>query len=236
MATFGGLRRWAGDLLYPPRCAGCGAFGPLLCADCVAAIPRAAAPGHCLNCSAPWTGEHFCALCFGWKALDGAIAAFEHTAAARRAIHALKYDGVRGVAPLMAAEMAPLWNARFDSAYAVPLHRSRVRQRGYNQAEELLRVLGWPEGEGRLERQRKTARQVGLRETERRRNVAGAFRYTGPSLRGRTIALVDDVVTTGATAQECAAVLKDHGARAVSVIAFARAGWDAAAREEPILA
>jgi ComF family protein len=145
---------------------------------------------------------------------------------ARAAVHGLKYRYQRGFAAVMAAEMAVLAEREpFDSAYAVPLHRLRQRTRGFNQSTLLLRELGWDQGPGKLARVRRTGRQVGLGLRDRRRNVAGAFRYTGPDLQGKRIALVDDVVTTGATARECAAVLKDHGAGRVVVLAFARASY-----------
>ncbi len=149
--------------------------------------------------------------------------------AARRAIHGLKYSHIESLAAAMAARMALLPDrCGFDAAYPVPLHRSRARRRGFNQAALLVDLLGWPQGPGRLERVRKTDTQVGMRLRERRENVRGAFRYTGPSLEGRTVALVDDVVTTGSTANECARVLRDFGASGVHIVAFARANYDPA--------
>jgi ComF family protein len=147
--------------------------------------------------------------------------------AARRVVHGLKFEGVRGLAAMMAQEMEPMMSATpCDVAFAVPLHRSRARSRGFNQAELLLRELGCAQAEGTLRRVRKTSTQVGLREGERRANVAGAFAYEGPRLDGAAVVLVDDVVTTGATADECARVLRDHGARRVTAIAFARANYE----------
>ncbi len=146
--------------------------------------------------------------------------------AARRVVHGLKYRYVDSLAAPMAARLRPLGQeCGFDVAYAIPLHRSRRRKRGFNQAEVLLDHLGWRPGTGSLERVRKTDTQVGLRLHERRSNVSGAFRYRGPGLSGLSVALVDDVVTTGATANECARVLKDFGAHSVRVLAFARANY-----------
>jgi len=146
---------------------------------------------------------------------------------ARRIVHAFKYRYVDSLAGPMAVRIGRLRDTRpFDVTFAVPLHRSRQRKRGFNQAEALLDTLGWPAGPGILERVRKTGTQVGLGLRERRTNVAGAFRYRGPELAGLAVALVDDVVTTGATANECARVLKDFGARSVHIYAFARANHD----------
>lgn len=158
--------------------------------------------------------------------LEGVRARYEMEGAARQLVHRLKYHHYRAVAPAMAALMAGLADGlEVDRFFAVPLHRSRLKERGFNQSALLLRDAGWaPHGAG-LERVRKTDRQVGQHLGERRRNVSGAFAYRGPRLDGQVVAVVDDVVTTGATATECAVVLKDAGARAVWALAFARASY-----------
>jgi len=188
-------------------------------------MARCSVGKRCPNCCARWDSDHNCPRCFGWDALAGAAVAVDMEGAARKVVHGLKYRHIQALAPVMARHIDALL-ARSDLAFAVPLHRSRQRQRGFNQAEDLLRLLAWPLAEGRLERVRKTDTQVGMNVGERRSNVAGAFRYSGPSLRGLEVALVDDVVTTGATANECARVLRDYGARSVRIYAFARANYD----------
>ena len=133
------------------------------------------------------------------------------------------------MAGVMAEAIRPLVTSlEVDSFYAVPLHRRRKRSRGFDQAELLLKRLDMWGGPGRLQRVRATPSQVGLNVEERRANIKGAFRYRGPKLRG-TVAVVDDVVTSGATAGECARILKENGADKVFAVAFARAslgGWD----------
>lgn len=232
------MRNWVGrlapwyrralDVVYPPRCVACGVFGRFLCERCEAKLEVAhGAAGRCANCCARWTDSLNCPRCVYWDALERGFAAVEMTGPARRLVHELKYRGVRELAPLMAAHMRALAeDISFDIALPIPLHRARTRSRGFNQAEALLNELGWPRGEGRLLRSRKTRTQVGLHLRERRSNVAGAFRYEGPDLDGRTAVLVDDVITTGATANECATVLRDHGAGRVYVVAFARASYE----------
>jgi ComF family protein len=218
------------DLLYPPRCVGCGRFGDYLCGDCETTMTPASEGPRCPNCSARWEHGGNCPRCFHWDALDGGFAAFDMEGAARRAVHALKYRGLRVMAPAMAVHLGALrQRVEFDAAMPVPLHRSRTNARGFNQAEVLLSQLDWPRAPGRLRRIRKTATQVGMHLGERRSNVAGAFAYEGPSLRGLAIALVDDVITTGATGNECARVLRDYGARRVVIVAFARANYEPAA-------
>lgn len=223
------------DLLYPPRCVACGRFGPWLCAPCTAKLAPASGPGRCPHCTAAWTGANNCPRCVSWDAIDGASAAYEMHGVARAVVHGLKYRHALALAPLMAADMAPLRQARpFDGVYAIPLHVSRMRDRGYNQSQLLLDALGWPAGPGTLRRRRKTATQVGQHLTERRRNVREAFAYDGPPLTGMTIALVDDVITTGATINECARILREAGARRVVAFAYTRANYDPASPAAPV--
>lgn len=234
-----GLRnayRRAVDLLYPPRCVGCGAFETFLCDPCAASMMSTAVGERCPNCSARWDGGLNCPRCFSCEALDAMTGAFDMEGVARQLVHAIKYRGVRDLAPLMAARMHPLRERRaFDVAVAVPLHRSREKHRGFNQAADILRHTGWPQLEGSLVRVRKTDTQVGMKPGERRANISNAFRWRGPSLDGLSVAVVDDVITTGATANECARVLRENGARHVVALAFARANYEPAAADVPIL-
>ena len=115
-----------------------------------------------------------------------------------------------------------------DLVVPVPLHLERLRWRGFNQALSLARALV-PRGDARLApmalvRQRATAAQVGLGEADRRHNIRGAFAVSDRArVRGRRVLLVDDVMTTGATADECAGTLRRAGARQVDVLVLARA-------------
>ena len=159
-----------------------------------------------------------------WDALDGARAAYRHEGAARGLVHALKYGRVRAIAQTLAPEIDRLLNAdQLTVAFAVPLHRRRLRIRGFNQAEAILHHLPVDRSPGKLVRTRKTRSQVGLDLAARRGNVAGAFEYRGEPLLGARVALIDDVLTTGSTANECARVLKDFGASQVIAVTFARA-------------
>ena len=213
------------DLLYPSRCVACARFGEPLCAACLATCLPATGEGRCGNCSAAWEWPDFCPRCSTWDALDGGLAAFDHTGVARDAVLALKYGRQRVVAKSMVPPMQPLWElATVDLAVPIPLHPSRQKRRGFNQADVLLDALGCPKMPGRLRRVRKTDTQVGMSLAQRRRNVEGAFSYEGRELDGARVALIDDVITTGATANECARVLRDFGAARVVVVAFTRAG------------
>lgn len=153
-----------------------------------------------------------------------AIGPYEGTL--RDLVHALKYQGRRSIAPrlaqLMASQSATLL-AGTDYVVPVPLHRARKRERGFNQAEDLARGLGAPVLLA-LCRTRPTRPQVDLPADERRDNVRHAFalRRIGHGVRGRTIVLVDDVATTGATLEACARVLKTAGAAEVRALTVAR--------------
>lgn len=227
MVTAGNLLRSALDVLYPPRCVGCGKFETWLCVACDAAMTPTSAGDRCPNCSARWSGGLNCPRCFACTSLDRMAGAFDMDGVARQLVHGLKYRGVSDLAALMASRMERFRAAEeFDVSIAVPLHRSRQRRRGFNQADEILRRLRWPRLDGALVRLRKTETQVGLHSSERRSNVSGAFAWRGDALTGRRIVLVDDVITTGATVNECARVLREHGARSVVAFAFARASHD----------
>ena len=153
---------------------------------------------------------------------------------AGRIVHALKYQEWPAVARAMGRRMAALrFPADVERERAalvpVPLSRARQRERGYNQSEGIARALGkcWdvPVRTDLLERSRATVTQTRLTPGERRRNVAGAFRASADraSLRGLHLVLVDDVVTTAATLNACAAALHDGGARILSFVTFGRA-------------
>lgn len=228
--------RTALDLLYPERCAGCHAFGTSLCARCEATLVPIGREGRCPFCAAKWDRPMHCDRCYALHHIERIDAAFEMEGLARQLVHGLKYRRIRSLAVPMARHLEPFAAAYREAAwFAVPLHRSRLRDRGFNQSELLLEALGLasPPGSG-LRRERKTERQVGRASRERRANVAGAFSYRGEPLDGRDVVLIDDVVTTGATVAECANVLRDYGARRVWVVCFARKSYDAERHADPI--
>lgn len=160
---------------------------------------------------------------------DHAVAAGLFEGPLREAIHLFKYRPLRALGKPLAAWMAD--QVRFDAlpdvAMAVPLHRSRLRQRGFNQALLLAHGIsvrfGIPLDHDNLARLRPTRPQVELTGNERIENVRGAFGLRRPQeVAGRNILLLDDVFTTGATLNECAAVLKNEGAATVVAFTLAR--------------
>ena len=144
----------------------------------------------------------------------------------RAIVHAFKYDGRRSIASRLAALMRLRGAVVLDGADAVvpvPLHASRRRERGFDQARDLARHLGKPLVPA-LRRIRNTATQASLPAARRHGNVRGAFALTsaGARLEGRCVVLVDDVSTTGATLEACARVLSDKGVREVRALTAAR--------------
>lgn len=151
-----------------------------------------------------------------------------HESPLREAIHAFKYAGRRDTGTRLAALLVERWQdapIAVDGVIPVPLHEARERERGYNQsrvlAEPFACQAGLPLRPGVLERTRPTPPQVGLDRAGRLDNVAGAFQATIEALGGRWL-LVDDVCTTGATLEACAAALRSAGATSVWAITLAR--------------
>lgn len=153
------------------------------------------------------------------------------TGPVRAAIHALKYQGERRLAVPLGAAIADRWTRvgrGGDLLVPVPVHPSRLRERGFDQAEDLARVCGRRLGlpmACTLERRQRTVAQHSLGRLERAHNLGGAFGVRDRSrdqVAGRWIILVDDVATTGATLSGCASALLAAGALAVSALTVAR--------------
>ncbi len=236
-----GWRPWvtaALDLVFPPLCPVCdrmlgtGRRDPL-CGACWEGLERLAPP-WCRCCGAPLGVEGLCGACrIRRPRFAYARATLLYGDLVREAIHAFKFGGRRGLAYplgdlLAGLGLSALPGAAPDVLVPVPLHPRRARERGYNQALLLARRLGraWgvPVAADALLRAVPTLPQADLDAAARRRNVRGAFVVCRPEvIAGRHVVLVDDVLTTGATAGECAGNLYRAGAAAVGVLTVARA-------------
>jgi len=219
------------DLFYPPHCYHCGVplrGGPdrVLCPDCLQALDRARIePPLCPVCGAPYRGsvraETACVRC---RALpphfDTARALFPYSGPAATLVRAFKFEGDYFLGRWLlreALKLSPLPDGLggFDCVVPVPLHPRRARERGYNQAALLAGTLARqsrvPLRDGALRRVRYTDQQASLSALKRWKNVRGAFAAGPSAVDGERVLLVDDVMTTGATANECARVLKGAG-------------------------
>jgi ComF family protein len=178
---------------------------------------------------APLDAEGVCPLCRrGLRGFDSSYCYGAYDGKLRKLIHLLKYDRMRPLAAhlgeLMATALPP--GEQVDAVVPVPLHWRRRWRRGFNQSELLARIVARRYGlkvSRALRRGRPTASQAGLTRSMRRANVAGAFFVRSrQEVEGRRILLVDDVMTTGATASACGTALKRAGARRVTVLTLAR--------------
>lgn len=222
------------DVLFPPRCAACRELLPVselpskvgeLCPVCETTLEPILSA--CERCGLPGPAAKACEACRREPpAFDTAHAAFLYGAAVSHVLHRYKYEDRAALARPLGSYIARLKLPEIDLVVPVPLHPKRRRERTYDQALLLAQVVsrlrGWRCDRRTLIRQRSTERQVGQHRTERQKNVEGAFSTTR-SIAGRRVLLVDDVVTTGATASTCAEALKAAGARSVHVASVARA-------------
>ena len=199
------------------------------CATCASVLTR---PLEGAVCEACWSAiaasvtPPLVTRVRGGTAIEAHAAVGEYEGRLRDAIHALKYDGRRSIAPPLGALMRTAGSdvlVGADLSVPVPLHPRRQRARGFNQADDLAQALGLPV-RPLLRRLRFTAPQVDLPAGERHRNVRGAFGVQASAIARlpAVVVLVDDVSTTGATLDACAWVLKKAGVKSVRAITAAR--------------
>ncbi len=227
------LGKWIGsglDLVFPPRCVGCGQPGTDWCAGCQRAVNTIIRP-LCNRCGLPlFDRNHDRHLCASFPMILLVRSYAWYDGPLLRALLHLKYRPNRRVADLMGQWLAGIiqkegWEG--SKVLSVPLGKKRMRQRGYNQAdliaEGLAKHLGLEWGKSSLVRIRETRSQVGLDQIARRLNVQGAFRADPREVEGHEIFLVDDLLTTGATLLACSEALQNAGVRRVYGLTVARA-------------
>lgn len=257
------FRRIVGQGLFPHRCCHCGRLyvpaadnerdDPILlrqldgflCGQCGRLLVPITSP-LCEICGRPFETDHgvdhVCSRCesaaYGFEAARSAVT---YASAMRRMVHLYKYQGrsqlARPFGSMLWRALLSYWQPdQFDLVVPVPLHRKRLRRRGFNQSALLLRhwpvpANARPDTAGRFRimpdlmvRHRATKPQVGMDADARRANMRDAFSLRDPSIvKAKHVLVVDDVLTTGATADACARVLKRAGAASVRVLTLARA-------------
>ena len=257
------LGRIVGQGLFPHRCCHCqrlyapevdneragpkplGQLDRFLCRQCTHLLEFITSP-LCEICGRPFETDHgvdhVCSRCesaaYGFEAARSAVT---YASAMRRLVHLYKYQGypqlARPLGGILWSALLSHWQAdQFDLVIPVPLHRKRLRRRGFNQSALLLRH--WPAPAGvsphtagdcrmmpdLMVRHRATRPQIGLDADARRANMRDAFSIRDPSIiKAKHVLVVDDVLTTGATANACAWVLRRAGAASVRVLTLARA-------------
>lgn len=215
--------------LLPSTCLLCGgdADEGVLCTGCTGDLP-ALPEALCPHCAEPTTHGERCGACLKHPPhFARTLALYRYDFPADRLVHALKYGHQLALAAWFGQHLVErLAGHDFDVIVPLPLHPNRLRERGFNQSGEIARHLRIsnkiPVDRSSLVRTRETSPQADLPLKERQKNVRGAFECRA-DFTGRRVLLVDDVMTTGATANECARVLRLHGAAEVSVAVVARA-------------
>jgi competence protein ComFC len=219
------------DILFPPCCAGCGEWGERYCKTCFATT-KTINPNICQICGEP-IGLETGSTCKRCKTTDIYFTAVRSWALfedpLKFAIHKLKYQRNIGLGEVLAEPLARLlfdcdWD--IDLITAIPLDMIRKQERGFNQSVLLARPLSWaskiPFNEKAVTRSQNTRSQVGLSRDERKENMAGAFRSDTKIVKGKSILVIDDVITTGSTINACSKAMIEAGVEHVYGMTLAR--------------
>ena len=224
------LKGMALDLFFPQWCVGCGVEGNFICPSCRRSLPQIVPP-LCIKCGKPQPDGVLCPGCVDWQAeIDGIRSPFRFDGVIRQAVYQLKYRNLRALAAPLAQLLGDYLVTNpvlGEVLVSVPLHRKRLRERGYNQSDLLAKELGrlahLTVVEDCLIRQCHAPPQARTSSVaERYSNVAGVFACRDDRLRDKRVILIDDVATSGATLDACAATLKAAGATSVWGLVLAR--------------
>lgn len=201
-----------------------------MCPDCMARITLITRP-QCPVCGDILKfGKSTCGVCADKTQFFSALASWaEYAGPLRSAIHSLKYKNNIGLGDFFAGYLIELLRSKsfpVNLIVPVPLSKSRIRTRGFNQSLLLARPVSFylqiPLSNTALRRIKETDSQVHLNAQEREQNMAGAFSGNPATLKGKDVLLVDDIITTGATMNQCAAAILESGARSVYGISLAK--------------
>lgn len=225
------------DLFWPPRTqclicqaplAGCSEPKGLVCDECLSSMAFDPKEPRCANCTRPtYASDGLCDECADGSPFGVVFSLGPHRGPLREAVHHLKFEDRQELGAVLGRRLAQRISVRYDCVVPVPLHRTRLRERGYNQAaivgREIAAAAGIPLHEEILVRLRRTGHQAKLHRRNRLHNLQGAFGVKGatPPWLGQRVLLVDDVLTTGATAASAATELYGSGARSVDLAVLA---------------
>jgi ComF family protein len=215
------------DLFFPPYCVICNKIGTFLCPDCQSSFLKIKAQS-CPGCNKISPKGNYCHNCRPKNSLSGVLAyGYFKDERLKKAIHDFKYNKYSALAPSLASLLIEKIKEEeyiFDAIAFVPISKKRQAWRGFNQAEllaiEISRAFTKPLI--KLKKLKETETQVGLKKRARQKNLENAFGYQGERINYKKILLVDDVLTTGTTLNECARVLKKNGAKSVFGIVLAK--------------
>ena len=220
------------DALFPRRCAVCDTVLPFgggkICASCAEKLVPVRDP-RCMKCGRMLysNSAEYCRDCADVKhAFDRAVSAFVYNDAMQESIFRYKYGGRKEYADFYAETMAQylgkeIRSFKADALIPVPLHKSRLRKRGFNQsaliARKLGKILDIDVAEKLVERVKRTSPQKNLNREERRKNLKRAFKISKNDVKLTRVIIVDDIYTTGSTVDEIALLLRAAGVREVYV-------------------
>jgi competence protein ComFC len=228
------LKNYLLDLIFPINCLGCGKEKLYFCPECLAKI-KPVDYFVCPICRLPSEYGQTCPRCQRQTSLNGLIFAADYEQPLlKKAISKMKYQLIKDLmTPLSELLINVLISSSFTSYFLadliipVPLHRHKIAERGFNQAELLAKIISekfnWPMETKIVIRRKATKSQANLSKEKRLKNVVNAFQIVDPCrLKDKNIILVDDVCTTGATLEEVAKILKANGAKRVFALTLAR--------------
>jgi len=221
----------AADWIYPPTCGGCGKPGQRWCEDCQTQVQEINQDTCCTICGTPLNQKSLCPTCRSTPPPFSALRSWAiYKDPLREAIHALKYRNDLGISEIVSRPLINLIQTMGwvpDLITCVPLSPQRMLERGYNQSSlvafPIASAMGIPYKPNLLERTRDTSSQVKLSRQERIENMQNAFLANPKSANNRSVLVIDDVTTTGATMFSCARALLESGAREIFGITIARA-------------
>lgn len=211
------------DLIFPPRCAGCGRLDTFWCDECQQELDEITLAEH-IEAKSP---------------LQAVTASGWHVGKLREAVQALKYENARQVAQPLGEKLARCLQRQdwtIDILVPVPLHTKRLAERGYNQAQEIAEVVAKMSGirceADALQRVRETQSQVTVSGAERLVNIQGAFAAHSQLVKGQSVLIIDDVYTTGSTLSACGEALLAAGAQVVYGLTVTAAGYSITHKKE----